>query len=106
MRGRSSERGAARRRAAPCGGSEAGRMVSEALESALARVGDLEEGVQLGELEQRLQVVVEVGQPQLPALLADLLGERHEDAEPGAVDVAGLAEVDEELPLAPLQLVE
>ena len=67
---------------------------------------DLEQRVELGELEQGFQVVVEIRQPQLPALLANLLGERHEHAQPGAVDVAGLGEVDEELLLAALQLVE
>src|SRR4051812_26648949 len=67
---------------------------SEALEATLARIRDLEQRVQLRELEQRLQVVVEVGEAQLAALLANLLRQRHEHAEAGAVDVAGLAEVD------------
>jgi predicted nucleic acid-binding Zn ribbon protein len=47
----------------------------EALESALARVRDLKERVQLRQLEQRLEVVVEVGEAQFPALLANLLRE-------------------------------
>src|ERR1700716_676816 len=73
---------------------------------AVAGVGDLEEGVELGELEQGLQVVVEVGEPQLSALLANLLRERDEDAESRTVDVARLGEIDEEFLLAALQLVE
>src|SRR5215208_2302095 len=82
------------------------RPPSEALQRALARVGDLEERVELRQLEQRLEVVVQVRQPQLAPLLADLLRERHQHAEARAVDVARLAEVDQELPLAALQLVE
>src|SRR5688500_5639194 len=83
-----------------------GGPCSEALESALARIGDLEEGVELGQLEQGFQVVVEVREPQLTALLANLLGQRDQDAEPRAVDVPGLAEVDEKALLSLLQLIE
>jgi hypothetical protein len=83
----------------PCGGAEAGQR-------AVARVGNLEEGVELRELEQRLEVVVQVREPELTALLADLFGEGHQYAEAGAVDVAGLGKVDEELSLAALQLVD
>src|SRR6476661_1390663 len=79
---------------------------SEALERPLARIRDLEQRVQLRQLEQRLQVVVEVGEPELPTLFANLLRQRHQHTEPRAVDVAGLAEVDEELLLTLLQLVE
>src|SRR4051812_20107169 len=79
---------------------------SEAIERALTRVGDLKECVELGELEQRLQIVIEVRETQLSALLADLLGKRYENTKAGAVDVAGLREVDEELLLAPLELVQ
>src|SRR5690242_21934940 len=46
---------------------------SEALQRALARIGDLEEGIQLGELEQRLEVVVQVCETKLSALLSNLL---------------------------------
>ena len=52
------------------------------------------------------EVVVQVGEAELPALLADLLRQRHEHAQAGAVDVARLTEVDEELPLAALQLIQ
>ena len=73
---------------------------------AVARIRDLEQRVELGELEQRLQVVVEIREAQFPALLTDLLRERDEHTETRAVDVAGLGEVDEELLLTALQLVE
>src|SRR5215208_531575 len=100
--------GRAARRARPESRVPAGvrRARSEALERALPGVRDLEERVELRQLEQRLQVVVEVGQAELAALLANLLRQRHEDAEARAVDVARLAEVDEELALAALKLVE
>src|SRR5215207_4857959 len=106
IRGRKSERGAARCRAAPWGREAGAPRVLKALECALSRVGDLEERVELRELEQCLEVVVQIREAELPALLADLLRERHEHPEAGAVDVARLAEVDEKLALAPLQLVE
>src|SRR5687768_9800746 len=80
--------------------------VSERFQRPLAGIGDLEQRVELRELEQGLEVVVEIREAELPALLADLLGERHEDAEPRAVDVARLTEVDQELLLALFELVE
>src|SRR6185312_5072083 len=63
------------------------RVVSpERLERALARVGDLEERVELGELEQSLEVVVEIREPELPAtlelvehLLLELLAVAHDE---------------------------
>src|SRR5205814_4980009 len=51
---------------------------------------DREEGVELGQLEQGLQVLVQAAQPEVPALLADLLRERYQDAEAGGDDVAGV----------------
>src|SRR5439155_725591 len=62
----------------------------------LRRLRNGEERVQLGELEQRLEILVEAGEPEVPALLADLLRQRNQDAEPGRVDVARLGEVDDE----------
>jgi hypothetical protein len=44
--------------------------------------GNLEECIELGELEQRAKVVVQVGKPKLPALLANLLGQRDQHAKP------------------------
>src|SRR5690348_2114264 len=79
---------------------------SKALQCSLARIRDLEERIELGELEERLQVVVQIGESQLTALLPDLLREGHEHAETRAVDISRLREVDEELLLAPLQLVQ
>src|SRR5689334_9899208 len=46
---------------------------SEALQRALARIGDLEQRIELGELEQRLEVVVQVRETKLSALLSNLL---------------------------------
>jgi len=86
--------------AARVGASRQGRRC------AVAGVGDLEERVQLRELEQRLEVVVQVGESEFPALLPDLLGEGDQHAQTGAVDVARLREVDEELLLTALELVE
>src|ERR1700722_3025046 len=81
-------------------------MASQTLQAALACVGDLEERVEFGQLEQRLEIVVQVREPQLPALLPNFLGQRHEHAQARAVDVAGPAEIDQELPLALLQLIQ
>src|SRR6266576_1179873 len=72
----------------------------------LGGLGDGEERVELGELEQRLEVLVQPRQPQLAALLADLLGERHQDTQSRGVDVAGAGEVDDEPPGAALDGVE
>src|SRR5688572_21087547 len=93
-----------RRRAAPPRSPRAGTL--EALESALARVRDLEEGVELRQLEKRLEVIVEIRESQLTALLTNLLRQRDEDAQPRAIDVSGLAEVDQELALPLLELVQ
>src|SRR5690554_3256015 len=79
---------------------------SEALETAFATVGDVKKRVELGQLEQRLQVVVQVRQTQLAIDLADPLGERDQHAEPGTVDVAGLSEIDKELPFSTFQLLQ
>src|SRR5215207_7103183 len=65
--------GTSRQRRRCAGPPEGGpREESEARERAVARIRDLEQRVELGELEQGLQIVVEVGEPQLPALLTDL----------------------------------
>jgi len=48
---------------------------SEAGQRAVASIRDLEERIELGELEQRLEIVVQVGEAELATLLADLLGE-------------------------------
>jgi hypothetical protein len=49
----------------------------------LGRLGDGEERVQLGQLEERAKIVVEAREPQLTARLADPLGDGHESAESG-----------------------
>jgi len=48
----------------------------------LGGASDREEGVKLGQLEQRLKILVQAGEAQVPALLANLLGQRHEHAQP------------------------
>ena len=78
-------------RGPPSGGP---RRESEARERAVAGVGDLKERVELRELEQRLEIVVQIRETELTALFTNLLGERDEDAQPGAVDVAGLRDGD------------
>src|SRR5688500_12746599 len=70
----------------------------------VAGLDDPEQRVELRELEEAAQVLIEVRERQLAALCTYLLGDRDEDAESGAVDVAGAGEVDEELPLALVEL--
>src|SRR5712692_804025 len=67
---------------------------------------DGKQRVELGELEEGLEVLVEAGEAQVPPLLADLLGQRDEHAQPRGVDVAGAGEVDDELLGAAFQRVE
>src|SRR2546423_1551953 len=57
----------------------------------LGGLQDREQRVELGKLEQRLQVFVEPRQAQIPALLADLLREGHEEAQARPVAVARAA---------------
>src|SRR5262249_30649663 len=72
-------------------------------EGLLGRLGDGEERVELGELEERAEVFVEPGEPELAAGLADLLGEGYQRAKAGRVDVSRARKVDQEAPLAPVQ---
>src|SRR5688572_2824137 len=72
----------------------------------LPGVRDLEERIELGELEERPQILVQVRQAQLAPLLADLLGEAHQHAQPRGVDVARVREVDHELAIAVLELLQ
>src|SRR6185503_13306084 len=65
-----------------------------------------EQGIQLGELEQGLEIVIQIRQTQLTALLPNLLRQGDEHAKAGAIDVARLAEVDQELFLTLLELVQ
>src|SRR5262245_59302195 len=67
---------------------------------------DVEEGVELGELEKGPEVLVEILEEKLSAVLANLLGQRDEDAESGAVDVAGVGEVDDEAAPTSIDLVQ
>src|SRR5690349_20332252 len=75
MRPRPRKRTGRGRRAAGARGAPRRRtwLGSEGGQRRVARVGDVEERVELGELEEGAQVLVEVGQAQLAALLADLL---------------------------------
>src|SRR6185312_13402599 len=72
----------------------------EAREGLLGGLGDGEEGVELGELEQGAEVLVEAGEPKLTTRFADLLGDGDERAESGRIDVAGAGEIDEDAALA------
>src|SRR2546425_5621780 len=65
-----------------------------------------EQRIELRELEQRLEVGVEAGQAQLPALLADLFGERDQHAEPGRIDIPSLTKINHELAGAFLERLE
>src|SRR4029079_17538771 len=71
-------------------------------ESVAAR--EREEGVELGELEERAEVFVEIRQAQGAIGLTNPLREGHEGSEPGAVDVARVGEVDDEVPGAAIDL--
>src|SRR6516225_11626145 len=66
-----------------CGPKDSQR--SKTLQRAVARIGNLEQRVELRELEERLEIVVQVREAQLPALLTDLLRQRHQHAESRAV---------------------
>src|SRR5207245_7496934 len=61
------------------------------------RLRDGEQRVQLGQLEQGLEILIQAGESQVAALLANLLRERDEDAQARGIDVAGAGEVDDEL---------
>src|SRR5690606_19860317 len=78
----------------------------EGRERLLPRPGDVEQRVELRQLEQRAEVVVQICQAQLAALLADLLRQAHEYAQTGRVDVPRAGEIDQELARAGLQLLE
>src|SRR3989442_2855233 len=82
------------------------RVTSECGQRLLRGPADGEQRVELGELEQRLEVGIEAGKPQLPALFADFLGERDENAQPGRVYIARITEVDDELAGAFFERVE
>src|SRR6266516_1438718 len=82
------------------------RVTSERGQRFLGGPRDGEQGVELGELEQRLQVGVETREPQLPTLFANLLRERNQDAESRRIDVAGFGKIDDELPGAFLERIQ
>src|SRR5512132_1578771 len=82
-----------RRRGDVIAGLESGERLGGSL-------GDLEEGIELGELEEGAEVVVQSGQPQLAAELPDLPRDGDECAEARGIDVAGVGEIEEELPVA------
>src|SRR5215470_6423819 len=64
-------------------------IASEVCERLLGRVGDGEQGIELGQLEERPKILVEAGESKLSTKLADPLGERDQRSEPGRVDVSG-----------------
>src|SRR5574341_1634644 len=73
---------------------------SEAGEGLLGGVGNREQGVEFGELEEGPQVFVESGEPQVAARVTQLLGQRHQRAQARGIDVAGIGEVDQHFPIA------
>ncbi len=52
----------------------------ETLQADVARIGDPEQRVELRQLKKCLQVLVEPGEPEFASQLANLLGQRHQDA--------------------------
>src|SRR3954471_21055181 len=72
----------------------------------LGSLRDGEERVELGELEQTAEILVEPREPELAAGLADPLGDGHQGAEPGRVDVSGLGKVDQDPALTLVQCGE
>src|SRR5688572_1914302 len=79
---------------------------SEGRERLRATRCNVEQRVQLRQLEERAQILVQVREPQLAALLTDLFRQTHQHAEPGRVDVARAGKVDQELPRPTLQLLQ
>src|ERR1043166_5674118 len=77
--------------------------ISEPREGFLRGGRDVEEGVELGELEEGAKVLVEPRDPELSAQVADLLRQGDQRAEPRRIDIAGLAAVDQEAALAPVE---
>src|SRR5690606_33765577 len=70
---------------------------SEGSESLVAGPGNVKQRVQLGQLEERAQVLVQVREPQLAALLANLLRQADQYAQTGRVDIACRRKIDQEL---------
>ena len=64
----------------------------------LRGVKDLEDGVQPGELEQVAQAQTEVGQLDIAAGVSRRGLQAHQRAQPGAVNVGDLAELQHDLP--------
>src|SRR5688500_1070289 len=77
--------------------------ISAARERLVRGGRDVEEGIELGQLEQGAEVVVEAGDPELTGLLANIPGETDQRPQAGGVGVSGLGEVDHELPLPPVE---
>src|SRR4051812_26205900 len=90
-----------------CGGrKDAGAMSSAKLkvgEGLLWRLGNGEERIELRQLEQRAEIVIQAREAELAACLANPLGDGHECAQTGGIDVAGPRKIDEEAALASLQ---
>src|SRR4051794_5877157 len=75
----------------------------EAGQCLLRGLADGEQRVQLGQLEQGAKVVVETGKPQLAAGLAGPLGNGHQSAKTGRIDVAGTGEIHQQLALTTIE---
>src|SRR5690242_4584720 len=81
-------------------------FTSEGGEGFGRRLRDGEQRIELGQLEEGLQILVQAGQAEVPALLPDLLGEGDEDAQSRRIDVARGREIDHEFPGAAVQGLE
>ena len=79
------------------------RRPLEVGERLLGGIRDREQGIELGELEERPQIFVEAGEAELTSGVANPPGQRHQRAEPGRIDVPGGGEIDQELALAGVQ---
>src|SRR3989304_2335923 len=110
-----SPRSAPDRAPSPCGGVTGALRThrrsgaspkSEAGEGLLGGVGNREEGVEFGELEEGPEILVEPGEPEIAAGVAELLGQRHEGPQARRIDVAGVGEVDQHLPITGLDGVQ
>ncbi len=63
----------------------------EAAERILRRLRNGEQRIEFRKFEERLEVLVQPGEPELPALLANLLRQGHEHPKTRRIDIAGAA---------------
>ena len=61
----------------------------------VSRREERKQHVETRELEQRAQIVVQPGEPEIAAELAETLAERHQSTQSGAIDVGRAREIDD-----------